>query len=264
MNELPACRAEWPSDAPWWWLRASWLYAALTSGELPDHDGTGEKARFPVTLDAVGQVELDHGRLVVADPYLMDVQPAPVEQVLLSEPYDVLVATARVGPEHPRIAAAALISESDPVVAWDMAHWAGQDVSALGPEEFFGYGVDAGSGCFASLSAARVAGRVLAADGGMLEDPISRALSSGAPAAGAAVVATEDGAPTIAVFSSGWGDGMYPTWLGIDERGEVAVAMTDFMLTGDPYAAPEGSLATAPAPSKTPVPIWKGFFRKRG
>ena len=140
----------------------------------------------------------------------MDVEPAPVVQVVLSEPYDVLVATAEVGPDHPRIAAAALISESDALVAWEMAHWMGQDPSALGSEEFFGYGVDAGTGCFASPAAAQVAGRVLAADGGMLEDPISRALFSGAPAAGAAVVAPENGAPAIAVFSSGWGDGMYP------------------------------------------------------
>lgn len=48
----------------------------------------------------------------------------------------------------------------------------------------------------------------------MLEDPISHALFSGRQAAGAALVAPEADAPPVAVFSSRWGDGLYPTWLG--------------------------------------------------
>jgi hypothetical protein len=261
VQKLPACRAAAPSSAPWWALRANWLYTALASGELKDHDGNVEKARLPVRLDSVGSLSFEDGRLVVADPYLMDEEPAPIVQELLSRPYDVMAATVEVGPDHPRIAAAMLVSGIDAIVAWEMAHWPGQDPASLGSEEFVGYGVDAGTGCFASPAAAKVAGRVLAADGGMLEDPISRALFSGPPAAGAAVIAPEEGAPPVAVFSSGWGDGLYPTWLGLNQHGDVAVAITDFLLTRDPYATPEETPEVTPqAPH---APKWKHWFRKR-
>jgi hypothetical protein len=215
-----------------------------------------------VVLDRIGQLIFEDGRLVLADPYLMDEDPVPVVQQLVSMPYEVVVARAEVGPDHQRIAAAMLVSGAGAIDTWQMAHWAGQDPASLAREEFVGYGVDAGTGCFASPAAAKIAGGVLAADAGMLEDPISRALFSGAPAAGAAVVAPEEGAPPVAVFSSGWGDGLYPTWLGMNERGEVPVAITDFLLTGDPYATPEG-VANATSPT-SPTPKRKRLFRERG
>src|SRR3954453_7601040 len=231
MFTMPACRAEPPHDAPWWWLRANWVYAAITSGALPDHDGTDGNSPVPVALGLLGRLSFDDGRLVVADPYLMGEDAVPVVQELVALPYDVVAATATVGPDHPRIAAALLVRGDDPVVSWQMAHWPDQDLASLGPQEFFGYGVDAGTGCFASPAGAEAAGRVLMADAGMLADPVSAALFSGSPGAGAAVVAPAAGAVPLAVCPSGWGDGSYPTWLGLNDRDEVAVAMTDFLLT---------------------------------
>lgn len=123
VEKLPACRADAPLNAPWWWQRANWLYRAISSGELPDHDGTVEMARFPVVARVVGQLSFVDGRLVVADPYLMGDEPIAVVQELVSTPYDVVVALAELGPENPRISAAMLVQGADPIVAWEMAHW---------------------------------------------------------------------------------------------------------------------------------------------
>jgi hypothetical protein len=112
-------------------------------------------------------------------------------------------------------------------------------MATLGEDGFFGYGVDAGTGSFGSPEALSEAGRVLAGDAGMLEDPISKALfADGVGTRSAAIVAPDAGATPIAVFASGWGDGYYPTWLGIDPDGVVVVAVTDFLLTSDPYGPP--------------------------
>ena len=117
-----------------------------------------------------------------------------------------------------------------------MATVPGQDAGSLEGEGFFGYGVDAGTGSFGSPEGMKVASAVLAADAGMLEDPISRALfADGTGTRSAVLVAPQEGAPPIAVCSSGWGDGAYPTWLGVDADGSVMVAVTDFLLTGDPH-----------------------------
>ena len=218
-----------------------------------------EKERLPVALNDLGTLTFTDGRLVVGDPYLMEAEPVPISREVSTQPYAVLTAVAQIAPGHPRIAAAMLVAGDAPIVSWEMAHWPDQDPASLKSDGFFGYGVDAGTGFFASLPAARVAGRVLFDDAGMLEDPVSAALFSGAPAAGAALVAPEADAAPIAVFSSGWGDGLYPTWLGLNENGDVAVVVTDFLLTGDPHVKPEPAAEEPPAP---PTSRWKRVFRR--
>ena len=233
-------------------------YTSLTSGGLDDRQAETQK-RLPLSLDVIGELNLSDGSLVVADPYVLEEEPRAVRQRLRAGTHVVAVGRATVGPDHDRIAAAVLVSGSDPIETWEMACWPGQDIESLGDEEYFGYPVDAGTGCFASPEAAVVAGRALAADGGMLEDPISRALLDGKVGTdSAAIVAPEDSAPPVAVFSSGWGDGSYPTWLGLSGEGDVIVAVTDFLLTTDPFAKPEVPVA-APVPA-TPEPRWKKWF----
>jgi hypothetical protein len=190
----------------------------------------------------------------------MGPEPAPIAQSLPPGRHRVVVARVLVGPDHERIAAAALIADAPDFVEWKMASWPGQDPAAVSGDEFFGYGVDAGTGCFASPTAASVAGRDLNEDAGMLDDPMSKALFENKAAAGAAVVAPEPGADAIAIFSSGWGDGLYPTWLGMTTDGRVAVAVTDFLLTGDPFAAPQADVA-APAPDARES-RWKRLLRR--
>jgi hypothetical protein len=231
-------------------LRAEWIYAAITSGQLRDHD-TKDDAQYVVQLEAIGRLELPGGQVVAADPYVMEAEPQPFEQTLAADAADVVVARAIVGEGHERVAALVLRAGPGPISEWHMATIAGQDVTTLEQERFFGYGVDAGTGSFGSPEAMKVAGRVLSADAGMLDDLVSKALfSDGIGTRSAVVVAPEAGATPVAVCSSGWGDGSYPTWLGVDTSGSVVVAVTDFLLTGDPHAAPLPPERTNQAPPK--------------
>ena len=36
------------------------------------------------------------------------------------------------------------------------------------------------------------------------------------------------GQANVAMFSSGWGDGFYASWFGLDEAGRVVALVTDF------------------------------------
>ncbi len=40
----------------------------------------------------------------------------------------------------------------------------------------------------------------------------------------------EESQANVIAFSSGWGDGIYPTYFGYDEQGNVVCAVTDFQL----------------------------------
>lgn len=223
-------------DAPWWWRRADWLYGSLLSGSL-SHHGKDAEEKHPVELSDIDTLTFADGGLVIGDPYLLWGEDAePILQRLQPTSYEVVAARAVVGPDHRRNAGALLVGAAGEVVSWDMARWSDPDLTGLNGEEMYGYGVDAGTGCFASTSAAPTMIRVLADDEGMLGDPLSQVFESGT-SGGAGVRAPEAGAEPVAVFESGWGDGFYPTWLGSDAAGEIILVLTDFMLTADPSQA---------------------------
>lgn len=263
MTELPPQHVRTESPAPWWKQRAGWIYSALLEGQLRDHDQQ-EDVRYVLRRESVGTLSLPGGQLVAADPYVMESEPQPFVQQLGRDVAEVITARALIAEGHERIVALILKVRSNPIREWAIATLPGQDVMTLGPEGFFGYAVDAGTGSFGSPEAMKVAGRVLGADGGLLEDPVSKALfSDGVGTRSAVLVAPEEGATPIAVCSSGWGDGQYPTWLGLDNSGNVTVAVTDFLLTGDPHAAPllpEGSAVQTPA--SRPESLFRRLFSR--
>jgi hypothetical protein len=247
-----------PSD-PWWKQRAGWIYAAIVDGELRDHDQRDD-VRYGVTCESIGMLPLPGGQLIAADPYVMEAEPKPFVQQLGTDLVEAIAARATIAKGHERIAVLILKAGSNLIHEWVMATLPGQDVSALDAEGFFGYPVDAGTGSFGGPEAMKVAGRVLQADAGMLDDPMSKALfSDGVGTRSAVLVAPEDGATPVAVCSSGWGDGQYPTWLGLDDSGHVMVAVTDFLLTGDPYASP---LPEEPAAPQEPPSRKKSRLRR--
>lgn len=268
MTALPQQSCQTSPESTWWRLRAEWLYTSILSGELADHDRPGPVV-YPLSVDEIGVLELPGGRFVGADPYVMGGSPAPFEQSMTSNQADVVAVRAHIGPGHRRIAALVLISGRKTVADWHIATISGQDVAALGGEAFYGYGVDAGTGSFGSVPAMTVAARVLHADAGMLDDPISKALfADGIGTESAVVIAPEAGADVVAACSSGWGDGTYPTWLGTSDSGDVVIALTDFLLTGDPHAAPVESAQNAmPTASDAPEvvprkPLIKRIFNR--
>jgi uncharacterized protein DUF4241 len=135
--------------------------------------------------------------------------------------YPVLLSLVRWmdNPRHRRVAAARLAIGGEPVASWELALLPGQDLRILGDRAFFGFGVDAGMGCFFDAAAAPAMARhsptfALGDDTtGELNDP-------------------ESGANLIA-FDSGWGDGAYPTWIGRTTSGDIACFVADMLLLGD-------------------------------
>jgi hypothetical protein len=182
-------------------------------------------------------MSFEDGLLVVSDPFFMGAGQRPIRQAVTGSPYQVGVARAMFNGD-PLVTAALLFSSSGQVERWEMATWGDVESSSFEGDEFEGIAVSSTSVCFGSLPAARVAGPILAADDGRLEDPVSLVMFSDPLGPDAALVEVEDGAPPLAVFRAGWGDGVYPTWLGLDDHGQVAVVLLDLLVTNDPYMSP--------------------------
>lgn len=212
----------------------------LRTGGFDDLFVAGRAHRTPqvaATVDLVdlGPLALPTGRLAACDPLVFfELEPFTVELPPGEYPVQLSVAvldTVHGLPqteEHRRVAAARIVLRDAPARSWEMAVLAGQDPATLHGDLFFGYGVDAATGAFIDASGASALDRLTDGDD---EPSLAKALAESAhtvpPRLGANLTDAETGLNVVA-FPSGWGDGVYPTWIGRAEDGSVVSVVTDF------------------------------------
>ena len=167
-----------------------------------------------LTTHAAGPLHLPSGRLVAADPSSLDYGEDPFTVTVAPGTYPVTISLATFAddPGHTRVAAARLQVTGSPTAGWELALRPGQDRLDLGDGEFYGFGVDGGMGCFVD------------------EDNRERLaeLWEGFDFDRFATAASGD----LVAWSSGWGDGVYPTWTGRDSAGAVTCFVADMLLFG--------------------------------
>ena len=177
----------------------------------------------------MGNVELTSGRIVAADPLAQPDRPAFARMVSPGE-YPVTLYQARG-----RIAAASMRFAEGKPDHWELAVLPGQDTATLKDGEIFGYPVDAGLGCYMDADTldlmgereAQVQAQKPDADVNYYDDVLASDLNANKGAyALHRPVADKKG--NVAVFRSGWGDGFYPVFWGLDKDGHPLVLLTDF------------------------------------
>ncbi|WP_372344048.1 DUF4241 domain-containing protein [Streptomyces sp. KL116D] len=189
------------------------------------------------TIDVrpAGELSLPSGRVVACDPFVALGAGESEPFTVTVEPgrYRVEAAVATLAdPDEPapdtphlRVAAARLVIRDEPVVTWEHALQPGQDLAELSDDEFYGYGVDAGTGCFYD---AESDGAFPECEGD--EGPLWDAFEEHDHAPGPYLITSPSTGHTLAAFGSGWGDGAYPTWIGRTKTGAVACFVTDFFV----------------------------------
>jgi len=167
------------------------------------------------------------------DPFTAEVDPGTYLIVLS------VVEVARADfPEltDERVAAAWFQVSDKPTVEWTLALSDGQTLDDLGDTEFFGYGVDAGTGCFVDAAVAVPLGDLLGEDC----EPLVTALfdAENSMVRTPAVLADPESGHGFVAFSSGWGDGHYPTWVGRSIDGTTTGFVTEFFVVPQPGRGP--------------------------
>ncbi|WP_345463763.1 DUF4241 domain-containing protein [Actinoallomurus oryzae] len=181
-------------------------------------------AEVVVETRQAGALRMTSGMPAAADPGWLRPDVAPFTAAVAAGEYPVELSLIRFAaePGHRRVAAARLTVRDEPVASWELALRPDQDPRLLGDGEFFGFGVDAGMGCFVDAEAAEALADIVEET---YEDAFEDLLSDQAvevsdPATGANLIA----------FPSGWGDGAYPTWIGRTTDGEVACFVADMLV----------------------------------
>lgn len=194
-------------------------------------DGGGEARSYgeavAISAAIAGEVVLPSGELVASDGMILDADPFTLTVQPGRYPVSLLVADFPGSGDHRVAAALVRVADGEPV-DWQLALVDGQDASTLGPDEIFGYGVDSGSGAFTSPEAV-----AMLADEAAYERYSSAAFEAMFPdeqtiVDSAAVNVDPATGVNVVTFSSGFGDGVYATYAGLDPTGDPLVFLTDF------------------------------------
>ncbi|KKX54255.1 DUF4241 domain-containing protein [Brevibacillus borstelensis] len=178
------------------------------------------------------QLKVISGKIVACDPLIS--RHTPFERTIQPGAYPVI---AWWHEEENCIAGAELkLSESRPV-RWEMATVPGQNVEELEEGYIFGYPVDTGLGCFADLKAIEKMDELeekLQSERGenfiSLYDDLIDDLMTEHDDEWCNAVTDEDAGLNVIIFRSGYGDGFYATYWGIDESGKIVSLVTDFQV----------------------------------
>ncbi|CCV10641.1 conserved exported hypothetical protein [Mesorhizobium sp. STM 4661] len=184
-----------------------------------------ELAERQITVAPIGELELPTGEIIACDPLVSGVETPALSRKVKPGRYPVSLLEAQ-----DRVAVAVLRFRPGTPVRWELATVPGQDVATLKSDEMFGYPVDAGLGSFMDKTAMALMSEQqdrLKADENYYDDVLAAEFAPNQdrfvmhhPAAGNPV--------NIAMFWSGWGDGFYPSFWGLDAAGEPLLLTTDF------------------------------------
>ena len=175
----------------------------------------------------VGNLVVISGKLLACDPYYCpDTEPFAAELIPPGQ-YPVLLSIAHIGERDQRVALAALLIDETLPVNWKIAVPSGIDVR--GREEY-SYCVDSAIGCFMDADAVAPF-TPICEDYDDNTDPILQTMEKTGwhgTASWANVCVNEETGVNIIAFTSGWGDGGYPSYFGYDENEQIVCLITDF------------------------------------
>jgi hypothetical protein len=220
--------AEVSAEPPW---RPATPLAAngIEAAFVPGRRWTASEGTVVTAVVDAGTVRMPSGQVIAAEPCFLHEDLKPFTVSVPPGDYRVELGLIRFedDPEHVRVTAAKLVVSAEPVVSWEPALEAGSDPRLLGHEEYYGFGVDAGTGCFVDAAAREAFEAILDWENdeeGLLDD-----------IAGAHTVVVPDleSGATLVAYASGWGDGSYPTWIGRTASGEVACFVSDMLVLRD-------------------------------
>lgn len=175
---------------------------------------------YTTEIRQIGTLSLPTGKIVACDPLVFP-DSEPFALTVRPGAYPVCLHIVHFGPDHLRTAYAILRFKNSFPVRWEMATIAGQDLAVLKEDEFFGYSVDAGTGCFMDVEAANLLAGM--EDGDKFYDEVIEPVYDEW-----ADIQLNGSGLNLILFHSGWGDGAYPSYWGYDGSGEVVCLVTDF------------------------------------
>jgi len=185
----------------------------------------------------LGDMVASSGQIVACDLFV-DPQTAAFSVRLSPGRYPVVLSVAHFDDRDQRVAYAALKISDSKACSWEMAHLPSQDITTLEEDHIFCYGVDSGTGCFMDVEAARALNAKIDADDNYFETLIAEMEKTYVHTWSWANVEMDPATKAnVIMFSSGLGDGCYPSYFAFDQEHHPVLLVTDFGIFDDAEVA---------------------------
>ena len=202
------------------------LMSALRSGTA-DRLLKRDKFKESFREQGLGKIKLPTGKIVADDPCVL-FEMEPFTKCVPPGEYPVMLYIYHCEDDQ-RVAFAEIRFNENMPVRFEPALVGGQDARELQADEFFGYGVDAGTGCFMDEQTCQKLEELTeAAKDGILPEFDQALAESYVDTYSTANFNLPGTDLNVVAFSSGYGDGSYPSFWGIDDMGRLCCLMTDF------------------------------------
>ncbi len=199
---------------------------------------TGDTAEFfknskhkeSIEVQELGMLNLPTGKIVANDPFTA-YEDVSFKETVEAGQYPVYVYIHNIDDDK-RVAFAEIRFNENKPVSFEIAlaeNETEEDLKELEDEQFLGYGVDSGTGGFMDEATYKILEN-WEESFEALEDELEETYVDTYSTANVAFPETDN---NIVAFSSGFGDGAYPTYWGFDEAGNRCCLITDF-ITVDP------------------------------
>lgn len=187
-----------------------------------------EFGRMNIEKIEAGKLKLVTGRVIATDPILLYDDECYSEHVKPG----IYTVNIYVGKAEKRkkqtVAAEIKINDNEPV-KWEMALLAGESAKAFGHDEFMGYEVENGLGCFMDEKVMEMLDVMSEEELKNYEDKVKDIVRNSDCSCADIIMDEKDGI-NIIVFASGWNEGTFPTYCGFDKDNKLSRFVTDFMV----------------------------------
>lgn len=170
----------------------------------------------------LGNLTVESGSIIACDEVNI-FHAIPFTEQFPTGAFPVELAMAKISDIEQRVAFARIRFSNDSVARWEVALQAGQDSVSINDSLIYCYPVDAGIGLFIDSAA-----NVRFSQGGQFE--WDRAFMSERAQNSYTGFIHTFGAQNMAIFTTGYGDGCYTTYIGYNISGKPCCLLTDFEL----------------------------------
>jgi len=177
-------------------------------------------------ISDMGLLKVVEGKIIACDPLLYN-NDLPFAASFPRGQFPVQLAVAKVNADE-RVGYARIKFSDEKPVNWTMAVSEEQSVEDLDADDIFGYGVDAGLGAFMDVSGGDELMKFLLERENNYEIIISELDKTSKDTW--SWLLWESNNCNVAMYSSGWGDGCYASYIGYDSNNNICRLVTDFDL----------------------------------
>lgn len=187
----------------------------------------GSKFSEHIIIQELGELNLPTGKIVACDP-LVEPEAPPFSKQVKAGKYPVTLYIHCIDDDK-RVAFAKLSFSDKLPSRFELAVCDGQNLEELKEGEFYGYGVDSGTGGFMDEKTAAEFTELMNGSEDYSIPELEEMLEDSYVYTYSVADFTLPGTDlNLAAFSSGYGDGAYPTYWGLDDKDNICCLITDF------------------------------------